>query len=176
MFIIAWPEAALFCQPSRQYVPPLLRRGLVSSLWMERPCAPLIMALVRLFCRNRVRPTIVALGGLVLGRRRGGPGAGPAREDRRPAPLGLGAPEGVPAPGALHRPQTGHRLRPRATPAHPGPFLPRRDQRLVRTLDHPGANRELAGYKARVVHPRRVVGEVLLRFADLLRSVHAGRL
>src|SRR5436190_47324 len=95
---------------------------------------------------------------------------------RRPAPLGLGAPEGVPAPGALHRPQTGHRLRPRATPAHPGPFLPRRDQRLVRTLDHPGANRELAGYKARVVHPRRVVGEVLLRFADLLRGVRAGRL
>src|SRR5262249_34717266 len=116
-----------------------------------------------------VRPTIVALDGLRLGWRRGGPGGGPARGDGRAAPVGMGAPEGVPAPGALHRPQTGHRLRPRVTPAPPGPFLPRRDQRLVRTLDHAGANRELAGYKARVVHPRRVLGEVLLRFADLLR-------
>src|SRR5436853_2260238 len=93
-----------------------------------------------------VRPTIVALSGLLLGRRRGGPGVGSAREDRRAAPLGVGAPEGVPAPGALHRPQTGHRLGPRATPAHPRPFLPRRDQRLVRTLDHAGANRELASH------------------------------
>src|SRR4051812_33259745 len=90
--------------------------------------------------RARVRPTIVALGGLLPGRRRGGPGVGAAGEDRRGAPLGLGAPEGVPAPRALHRPQTGPRLRPRATPAHPRPFLPRRDQRLVRTLDHAGAN------------------------------------
>jgi len=114
-------------------------------------------------------PPLCALGGRVLGGGRGGaPGEGRGGEGPPGARWGVvrrGVPSG--STETLHRPQTGHRMRPGANQPHARPLLPRRrDPRLVRNLDHTEPI-GIGGLQSAGVL-RAAVSEVLLTLANLV--------
>ena len=111
---------------------------------------------VRSVLARRARWRRLPAVGQCRGRPRGA-GGGPSAWEQAQAALGLALPEGVPALRAVQRPQTGHGLCPRQTPAHPGPGLPLLDQVLGAALDGPRADGELPRPKLGIAHARGMV-------------------